>query len=206
MIAFDRWTKKSGVWHVEPPIDLLRGMMFARIHLDDANEKNGCLELALGTHHHGLAKGNDAADLAQAGPTEICRARRGDVLFVKALVVHRSGTSRQMLIDERCASITPPLNCPKLWSGLCNLSSLPEKRACKEGIERCQSQASESARLRRQQGQSFFRRLLSSMVFVFQVPSSAAFASIDKVRQRLGGCRRASLTNRSMGLNPSEPK
>lgn len=101
---FDRWTKKSGVWHVEPPIALLQSMMFARVHLDEASEENGCLELALGTHDHGLVKADQAADLAQAGPTEACCARRGDLLFVKALVVHRSRASRQD-VDRRTLRI-----------------------------------------------------------------------------------------------------
>lgn len=112
---FDRWTKKSGVWHVEPPIDLLKKMLFARVHLDDSTEDNGCLELALGTHHHGLVRVGDAAALAEAGQTEVCCAQRGDVIFVKALVLHRSKPSRQegnrrtLRIDYAAERLPEPL-------------------------------------------------------------------------------------------------
>ena len=102
--GFENWTKKAGVWHVEPPTQLLQGMMFARVHLDDANEENGCLELALGTHRNGLVHAGNASTLALSSPQEICCARRGDVLFVKALVLHRSVASKHMT-DRRTLRI-----------------------------------------------------------------------------------------------------
>jgi hypothetical protein len=47
--GFTNWTNKAGIWHAEPPIELLERMLFARIHLDPADTENGCLQLALGT-------------------------------------------------------------------------------------------------------------------------------------------------------------
>lgn len=88
--GFNAWTRKAGTWHVEPPIDFLREMIFARVHLDDADAQNGCLELALGTHTLGRVKAEDADAVAGSAPLEICRAGRGDVLFVNALTLHRS--------------------------------------------------------------------------------------------------------------------
>ena len=85
--GFDAWTRKAGIWHVEPPIALLRAMIFARVHLDDTDERNGCLELALGTHTYDRIKTEDASNLAQSALQEVCRAQRGDVLFVKALTL-----------------------------------------------------------------------------------------------------------------------
>jgi Phytanoyl-CoA dioxygenase (PhyH) len=113
--SYDRWTKKAGIWHVEPPLDLLRGMIFARVHLDDTDTANGCLELALGTHARGRVDAQDAAAVAGASPCEVCEARRGDVLFVKALTLHRSKSSQQqsdrrtLRIDFCAESLPPPL-------------------------------------------------------------------------------------------------
>ena len=116
--GFHAWTRKAGVWHVEPPIGFLREMIFARVHLDDADAQNGCLELALGSHAYGQVKADDADDVARSARLEICRARRGDVLFVKALTLHRSRSSarqtdRRTLRIDYCASSLPP---PLAWA------------------------------------------------------------------------------------------
>lgn len=92
--GFTNWTNKAGIWHAEPPIDLLERMIFARIHLDPADAENGCLQLALGTHARGKVAAADAEAVANAAPIENCIAQRGDVLFAKALILHRSSPSR----------------------------------------------------------------------------------------------------------------
>lgn len=113
--GFRTWTKKAGIWHVEPPIDILKEMVFARVHLDDTDERNGCLELALGTHTHGRVSAETASDVAQSAPIEVCRARRGDVLVVKALTLHRSRPSQQdsdrrtLRIDYSAKRLPEPL-------------------------------------------------------------------------------------------------
>jgi len=83
--GFSNWSRKVGVWHCEPPTDLLRRMIFVRVHLDDTDEENGCMELALGTHRLGTVPANEAVARAEAAPREVCRARRGDLLVVKIL-------------------------------------------------------------------------------------------------------------------------
>jgi ectoine hydroxylase-related dioxygenase (phytanoyl-CoA dioxygenase family) len=92
--GFTNWTNKAGIWHAEPPIELLEHMLFARIHLDPADTENGCLQLALGTHKHGKIAASVAEAMAAAAPVEDCTAERGDVLFAKALTLHRSSPSR----------------------------------------------------------------------------------------------------------------
>ena len=116
--GFHAWTRKAGVWHVEPPIDFLRDMIFARVHLDDADAQNGCLELALGSHAHGRVNAADAETVARSASLEICHARRGDVLFVKALTLHRSRSSarqtgRRTLRIDFCAGRLPS---PLAWA------------------------------------------------------------------------------------------
>lgn len=92
--GFSNWTNKAGIWHAEPPIEFLERMIFARIHLDPADADNGCLQIALGTHTHGKIAAADADLVAGAAPIENCTAQRGDVLFAKALILHRSSPSR----------------------------------------------------------------------------------------------------------------
>lgn len=92
--GFTNWTNKAGIWHAEPPIELLERMLFARIHLDPADTESGCLQLALRTHTHGKIAASDAEGIANAAPLENGIAERGDVLFAKALILHRSSPSR----------------------------------------------------------------------------------------------------------------
>lgn len=91
---FSNWSRKHGVWHAEPPVELLERMIFARVHLDAATPENGCLQLALGTHARGRISAANAEAVAGAAPIEDCVADRGDVLFVSALTLHRSSASR----------------------------------------------------------------------------------------------------------------
>lgn len=92
--GFSNWTNKAGVWHAEPPIRLLERMLFARIHLDPADTLNGCLQLALGTHQNGTIASVEASAVVNAATIEDCLAARGDVLFAKALILHRSSPSK----------------------------------------------------------------------------------------------------------------
>jgi ectoine hydroxylase-related dioxygenase (phytanoyl-CoA dioxygenase family) len=116
--GFINWTNKAGIWHAEPPIELLERMIFARIHLDPADAENGCLELALGTHARGKITATDAEAIANAAPIENCIAQRGDVLFAKALILHRSSpsrtnASRRAIRIDYCAEDLPP---PLEWA------------------------------------------------------------------------------------------
>lgn len=92
--GFSNWTNKAGIWHAEPPVELLERMIFARVHLDPADTENGCLQLALGTHARGKVGASDAETIANIAAIEDCVAERGDVLFAKALILHRSAPSR----------------------------------------------------------------------------------------------------------------
>ena len=93
-------------------------MIFARVHLDDTQEENGCIQLALGTHNLGLVDTAEADTRAGSAPLEICRARRGDVLFAKALILHRSRPSKRP-IERRAIRIdycARPLPDPLAWA------------------------------------------------------------------------------------------
>ncbi len=113
--GFTNWSRKNGTWHVEPPLVFLKEMIFARVHLDDTDVDNGCHEIACGSHLRGRVSMEDAADVAQACPLEMCSAKRGDVLFASALALHRSKTSqsdaprRTLRIDYSARILPKPL-------------------------------------------------------------------------------------------------
>jgi len=113
--GFSNWSQKSGTWHCEPPIDLLTSMLFARIHLDDTAADNGCLEIAQGTHKLGFIAAARADAIANQSTIETCKTRRGDLLLIKALTLHRSkpsrmNTSRRTLrVDYSNANLPAPL-------------------------------------------------------------------------------------------------
>ena len=116
--GFSNWVRKSGFWHVEPPVEYLERMMFVRVHLDATDQKNGCLELALGSHHHGRVAAADASEIAERCDRAPCTAKRGDVVFIKALMLHRSGPSqggerRRTLRIDFSADDLP---CPMAWA------------------------------------------------------------------------------------------
>ena len=91
--GFKNWSQKAGLWHCEPPTEILGKMVFARVHLDDSDEKNGCLEVSVGSHKYGKIIAADIERTVAELPKEACIAKRGDILFVKALTLHRSHAS-----------------------------------------------------------------------------------------------------------------
>ena len=48
------WSIKDGANHVQPPLEVLNQMITFRLHLDDADENNGCLKVIPGSHKMGI--------------------------------------------------------------------------------------------------------------------------------------------------------
>lgn len=117
--GYNNWTKKSGTWHCEPPLSILNEMLFVRIHLDDNDQSNGAMEIAVGSHSKGLVPSAEAESVAQTFPIETCEAKRGDVLILKMLTLHSSKPAqiesgrRVFRIDFSSIQLPPPL----LWDG-----------------------------------------------------------------------------------------
>lgn len=113
--GFSNWSRKGGQWHCEPPIALLQQLAFVRVHLDDTDEANGAMEIALGSHRGGAVPAENAATVAGQWPREICSARRGDVLILKMLTLHRSlaandaSARRAFRIDYAAVDLPAPL-------------------------------------------------------------------------------------------------
>lgn len=95
--GYSGWGLRDGLWHAEPPIDVLEEMIFARIHFDRTDHRNGAMEIASGSHREGRVSDAEADLIAQKYPSHQCRANRGDVVFIRALSLHRSSGSRSGL-------------------------------------------------------------------------------------------------------------
>ncbi|RLJ41353.1 phytanoyl-CoA dioxygenase PhyH [Litoreibacter meonggei] len=117
--GYHNWTKKSGTWHCEPPETVLDGMLFVRVHLDDANQSNGAMEIAVGSHAGGIVPSAQAEKAANTYPIEVCDAKRGDVLILKMLTLHCSKpatvqSGRRVLRIDLSSSVLP---LPLFWHG-----------------------------------------------------------------------------------------
>ena len=94
--GYTNWTLRNGVWHVRPPPALLERMIFLRVLLDDTSEDSGDLEVATGSH---LGASSQTAHELGAGCEPVVEktfGTRGDVLALKALVLHRSGAASRI--------------------------------------------------------------------------------------------------------------
>jgi ectoine hydroxylase-related dioxygenase (phytanoyl-CoA dioxygenase family) len=92
--GFAHWNAKGGVPHAEPPTDLLARMLTLRLFLDDCDEANGPLEIALGTHRLGRAPHERVAEEAERAGRFVATGKAGDVLAMRLLTIHASGRSR----------------------------------------------------------------------------------------------------------------
>ena len=113
--GYSGWTRRDATWHVQPPLPILQNMVFARVHFDRNDQQNGAMELASGSHRHGYVSQTDAGEIARKHPSAVCEAERGDVVFIKALTLHRSLSStsdaprRALRIDYSNQDLPAPL-------------------------------------------------------------------------------------------------
>jgi hypothetical protein len=91
--GFVGWRCKAGVWHVEPPAEVLAGMIAVRVHLDECGPDNGPLRVLPGSHRRGrLADGISEWKRDAAAVT--CIVRRGGVVSMCPLILHCSSKAR----------------------------------------------------------------------------------------------------------------
>ncbi len=88
--GFERWTRKSNIWHCEAPLRYLEKMIFVQIYLDDVRKDQGPTELAIASHRFGKVYEAQVHEIVKKSENHICRASKGDVLLANALILHRS--------------------------------------------------------------------------------------------------------------------
>jgi hypothetical protein len=116
--GYGPWTRKAGVWNVQPPASVLENMLSLRIHLDDCDESNGALRVLPGTHRLGRLTTADIATQQRSVTSVCCIAHAGDVVLMRPLLLHASSAASQAIhrrvihIDYVCA----PLDGGLQWS------------------------------------------------------------------------------------------
>lgn len=88
--GFSPWTRKAGVWHVQPDIRVMRNILTLRFHLDNADEANGALKVVPRTHLNGRLAADQIKALRTANERSVCRVKQGDCLVMSPLLLHSS--------------------------------------------------------------------------------------------------------------------
>jgi hypothetical protein len=93
--GFGPWTVKQGLVHVEPPFDLLAGMVTLRVHIDQVAATNAPLLIAPGSHKLGRIPVGEIAEIVHRLGTATCLADRGDIWLYATPILHSSETATQ---------------------------------------------------------------------------------------------------------------
>jgi ectoine hydroxylase-related dioxygenase (phytanoyl-CoA dioxygenase family) len=83
------WTVKAGVVHVQPPTDVMAGMVAIRLHLDDSGLENGPLRVIPGSHKTGRLSNEQIASWQQKQALT-CTVARGGAVLMRPLLLHAS--------------------------------------------------------------------------------------------------------------------
>lgn len=118
--GYGPWSIKGSVAHVEPPFDILRGMITMRAHLDDCDADNAPLLVAPGSHRLGRVPIAEVDDAASRLGTFRCLARAGDIWVHATPIIHasdRAGRPRRrrvLQVDFSARSLADGLE----WLGI----------------------------------------------------------------------------------------
>lgn len=91
--GFSAWTRKAGIPHVQPPLEILEKMLTLRFHLDDADETNGALKLIAKSHKNGRLSADEIKSARLANETKVCSVKKGDCLIMRPLILHSSSAA-----------------------------------------------------------------------------------------------------------------
>jgi ectoine hydroxylase-related dioxygenase (phytanoyl-CoA dioxygenase family) len=88
--GFVTWSVKGGMLHVEPPFELLSGMVTLRAHIDPVPAGNAPLLIAPGSHKLGRIAEDDVRDVVRRRGTVACLAEAGDIWLYATPILHAS--------------------------------------------------------------------------------------------------------------------
>jgi ectoine hydroxylase-related dioxygenase (phytanoyl-CoA dioxygenase family) len=93
--GFGPWSVKAGVIHVQPPAEVLAGMMTVRVHLDDCGLEKGPLRVIPASHNDGLLSAEAIDHWRETYPCVVGIVPRGGVLLMRPLTLHASSAAVQ---------------------------------------------------------------------------------------------------------------
>jgi hypothetical protein len=91
--GFGPWSVKSGIPHVQPPLDVLRQMLTLRFHLDPCGPDNGPLRVIPGTHKYILDQHQIEACVETRAQIP-CTTGAGGLLIMRPLLLHASSPAK----------------------------------------------------------------------------------------------------------------
>lgn len=118
--GFGPWSKKGGVIHVAPPVEILASMLTIRLHLDDVDEENAPLLVAPGSHRFGMIREPDIAAAVSDCGVLCCCAAAGDAWIYSTLILHASDSAvrprrrRVLQVDYSATDLPGGLE----WAGI----------------------------------------------------------------------------------------
>lgn len=93
--GYGPWSKKAGVIHVQPPIEVLRQMITLRFSLDACDADNGPLRTIRRTHHYLMTAAEIEACVANDSDFE-CTTAAGGVVIMRPLILHASSPAKHV--------------------------------------------------------------------------------------------------------------
>ncbi len=89
--GFGSWTMKDGVLHVQPPADVMSGMLAIRLHLDESGSDNGPLRVIADSHKQGRLSAGQVESLKKEAAVTCC-VPKGGALLMRPLLLHASSS------------------------------------------------------------------------------------------------------------------
>jgi ectoine hydroxylase-related dioxygenase (phytanoyl-CoA dioxygenase family) len=91
--GFTGWSKKAGVFHVQPTPEIYEKMLTVRLHLDDCPSSNGALRVISGSHTAGRLNSGQIRMRSQSAKGISCEVEAGGALVMRPLLLHASSSS-----------------------------------------------------------------------------------------------------------------
>lgn len=91
--GFGPWSVKDGIPHVQPPADVLEGIVTLRFHLDSCPAGNGALLVVPGSHRRGVIPEREIDPSECDLRCRTCEVEEGGIVAMRPLILHASRKS-----------------------------------------------------------------------------------------------------------------
>ena len=88
------WSRKEGMWFVQPPTSLLEQLIAVRVHLDDCGPDDGLLRVVPRSHDRGRLTSGQIRAMRQQNGEVNCLVPRGGAMVMRPLLLHASSRMR----------------------------------------------------------------------------------------------------------------
>jgi len=89
--GFGPWTMKAGILHVQPPPEVMSGLLAIRLHVDESGIDNGPLRVIAGSHRKGRLSAEQIANWNKETAVT-CTVPKGGALVMRPLLLHASSS------------------------------------------------------------------------------------------------------------------